>query len=124
MKNLVKTKDAQIGIATPVPAGAVGGNVVALGADGLTAVLITDRATADKISAGLSAPGVKDGEATVELVGVSLVTRQPNVPAVNLYAALYLDNTGAIKLTATGNTKIGYALDQTTAPGPVRVAHV
>ena len=124
MKNLLKTKNAQVGYAGPVPAGSVAGQVVALGADGLTAVLITERATTDKINQGLTAPGVGDGEASVELVGVSLVTRQPNVPAVNRYAALYVDNTGAIKLTATGNIKIGYALDQTTAPGSVRVAHV
>lgn len=123
MKNLVKTKNAQLGVALPVPAYAAPGQVVPLGTGGLSAILITTRATSATIAAGTSAPGVRDGEATVELVGVSLITRQ-NAPAVAQYVPLFVDNAGALTLTAAGNIKVGYALDTTQAPGPVRVAHV
>jgi hypothetical protein len=124
MKNMKKTKGAQIGFALPVPVGTVGGKVVALGSDGLTAVAINDRATTALINEGKSAPGLKDGEATVELIGVHLVTEQ-TLPVCAQYDALFIDpDDQSITVTATDNAPAGFSLTTITgAPAKGLMAH-
>lgn len=121
MKNLKRTKNAQIGIAVPVPAGAVAGQVVPLGADGLRGVLMTARATTETVANGTSAPGLKDGEATVELIGVHTTITVQVAAAIAQFAPVYVTPANVYSTTNTG-TRCGATLGATTGPGPVEVA--
>ena len=121
MKNLKRTKNAQIGIAVPVPAGAVAGQVVPLGNAGLRGVLLTARATPETIQSGKSAPGLRDGEATVELIGVHTTIMVQVAAAVAQFAAIYVTAGNVYSTTDTG-TRCGATLDATSGPGSVEVA--
>ncbi len=122
MKNLKRTKNAQIGIALPVTAGLTAGMVAVLGASGLRGLLLTDRATAVTVANGTCAIGLKDGEATVELIGVhTTITAQVTAPVAQ-FAAAFVTNAGAVVSVAAGNTPIGAFLAATTGPGAVEVA--
>lgn len=110
-KNLHKTAKGLIHAALAVPAGTKSGDVVLVGTKGLKGWALTDRATAATIADGSAAPGLVDGAATVELVGVSL--------AVNLTVAgggvmgdkVYkIPADGTYTGVASGNNFIGYAL--------------
>ena len=99
------------------------GDVVILGADGLKGLALTDRATAATIDNGLAAPGLADGQATVRMTGVATVANLNVAAAVNQFAAVYrVPADGTYTGTATGNTKIGYAMATTAAAGIVPVA--
>lgn len=122
MKNLYRTKNAQIGIALPVAVGLMAGMATALGGAGLRALLITDRATAATVANGTSAPGLKDGEATVELIGVHTTIKAQVTAPVDQFEAAYVTPAGAVVDVAAGNTPIGAFLASTTGPGTVEVA--
>ena len=121
MKNLKRTKNAQIGVALPVPATAVTGQVVPLGADGLRGLMVTARATAETIADGTSAPGLKDGEATVELIGVHTTIKVAVAAAIAQFAPVYVTAANVYSTTNTG-TRCGVTLEATTVPGIVEVA--
>ena len=121
LKNLKRTKNAQIGIAVQVPATAVAGQVVPLGATGLRGLMLTDRATAETLANGKSAPGLHEGEATVELVNVHTTISVPVAAAIAQFAALYVSDDNIYNEDATG-TPVGATLGATPGPGTVEVA--
>lgn len=121
-KKIKQKKDALITRAVPVADGTLVDNVVLLGAAGLKGYVITDRATTAKINEGTSAPGLADGEASVTLLGVSLVVELAITNAVAQFAAVYVTPGGAYTATATSNTKIGYALETLSGAGNADVA--
>lgn len=122
MKNLKKHKEANVSIALPVPAYAVSGGVVPLGANGLKGIVKTDRATAATITAGTAAQGLADGQATVELLGISNILSLAIDAAAAQFALVYVTPAGAYSATAAGNTKIGYVIDALAGAGTTRVA--
>lgn len=123
MKNLKRTRNAQVTVALPVTAGLLAGATTKLGANGLRGVLITDRATAATIADGTSAPGLKDGEATCELLGVHITVKVPFAAAIAQFAPVYIDAaTSAYTATAAGNTQIGVTLEALAGAGVAEVA--
>lgn len=123
MKNLNATRNAQIDFNLPVPVGTISGTPIRLGANGLIGLPISARATAATIADGTSAPGLADGEASVELIGVHTSVNLTVIGAATQFAIVYVDNaTGAVTFTAAGGTKIGYWLDGAGASPTGRVA--
>ena len=121
MKNLRRTKNAQIGVALPVPDGRGAGQFAKFGTAGLRGILITDRATAETVANGKSAPGLKDGQATVELIGVHTTVTIIVAVAIAQFAPVYFDENGDITTVET-DTQVGCTLAATTGPGAVEVA--
>ena len=121
-KNTVYDKDALITLALPVPDGTQAGEIAALGTDGLLGYAQTARATTENIALGLNAVGLKAGEASVSLLGVHLVAVLNVAIAATLFAAIYRTTAGAYTTVAAGNTRVGHAVTETTAPGLVEVA--
>lgn len=121
-ETLVVRKDALATLALPVPAGTTKGNAVLLGANGLRGFTQTDQATAANALLGRNAPGLAVGEASVILIGVSLVANLSINAALNQYDKVYMTAAGVYTPTATGNTFVGYALATLAAAGNVRVA--
>lgn len=120
MRNLHMTRSAQIAIACAVAAGTKSGDVVLVGAEGLFGVALTDRATAATITAGTAAPGLTDGQASVELVGVSTAVRVTVAEQVALGEGVYRKASDGTYTTAdAGNQFIGYALEATSAAASV-----
>lgn len=118
MKNLHMTRSAQIVIACAVAAGTVSGDVVLVGAEGLTGVALTNRATTATINAGTAAPGLADGQASVELIGVSTAVRLTVAEAAALGESIYKKAGDGTYTTAdAGNQFIGYALEASGAAG-------
>jgi len=70
--NMTHRGDPYIALPLAVASGTVAGDVVAIGTGGLTGYVKTDRATTALIAAGTAAPGLADGQASVELIGVGL----------------------------------------------------
>lgn len=121
-KNLHKTAKAQISAALAVPAGTKSGDVVFIGTSTLKGWALTDAATAETVTAGTSAPGLAAGQATVELVGVTLSVRLTVAAGGALGDKVYkvtADNT--YSGTASGGKFIGYALADWTAGAVVPV---
>lgn len=119
MKNLHMTRSAQIVIACAVAAGTVSGDVVLVGAEGLTGLALTNRATTATINAGTAAPGLTDGQASVELIGVSTAVRLTVAEAAALGEGIYKKAGDGTYTTANdaGNQFIGYALEPSGAAG-------
>lgn len=115
-KNLHKTAQAQISAALAVPVGTKSGDVVFIGTSTLKGHALTDAATAETVAAGTAAPGLAAGQATVELVGVSLSVKLTVAAGGALGDKVYkvtADNT--YSGTASGGKFIGYALADWTA---------
>ena len=122
-KNIKHTRNSQTTLALPVAVGTLAGMLVLLGTAGLKAFAHTDRATTALINEGKSAPGLKDGEASVELIGVALVAELAIANAINQYDKVYrVAADGTYTATASGNTFVGYALQTLAAPGNAKVA--
>lgn len=110
-KNLYKTAKALLHAALAVPAGTKSGDVVPIGTKGLKGWALTDAATAETVADGTAAPGLADGQATVELVGISLAVNLPVAGAGAVGDKVYkVAADGTYSGTASGNTFIGYAL--------------
>lgn len=115
-KNLALTREAQTTVALPVAAGTKSGDVVLIGANGLTGWALTDRATTATITTGASAQGLQDGEASVELTGIHTCVYLTIATAVNPGDRVYkVTADGTYSGTAAGATFIGYALTVTAA---------
>lgn len=111
-RNLAVTREAQTTLAVQVAAGTKSGDIVLVGSAGLTGWALTDRATTATIDAGTSAPGLKDGEASVELTGIHTGVYLTVAGGVALGAKVYkVAADGTYSGTATGNTLIGFALE-------------
>ena len=102
-------------LALAVAAGVTSGAIVVLGNAGLYGVATTDRATTDKINAGLSPQGLLDGQASVFLPGIvlTLAVAKTDLAAFADYAKVYRSAAGAYTATTT-DTFIGYRLNATT----------
>ncbi len=110
-KNLNRTRNAQLIIAAAVAAGTASGDVVLIGASGLKGYAHTDRATTATIASGAAAPGLLDGQASVELIGVSVSVNLTVAGGVALGDKIYkVTADGTYSKTAAGGTFIGYAL--------------
>ena len=120
-KNLAETREAQTTLALPVAVGTKSGDVVLIGANGLTGWALTDRATAATINSpvyGQAPQGLQDGEATVELIGIHTALYLTVATAVNPGDKVYrVTADGTYSGTATANAFIGYALTVTAAAG-------
>lgn len=122
-RNLNRTKNALLTVPGVVPEGTRIGQVIPLGTDGLIGYALTDRVTQADIDNGnkVVPQGLKDGEASLELVGCSLSVNLEIATAVDQWAAVYRAADGTYTNVATGGTKIGYALETTAAAGVAKV---
>ena len=123
MKNNVHDRFAEVDVALTVPTGTVAGNVVAIGTKGLFAVAETDQFVAATYTGFLAAPqGLKDGQATVRLIGVHTVQRY-NIDAAGIPGdPVYITAANILTQTQGSNTRVGFLLDTLSAAGPGRVA--
>ena len=112
--NVKHNGNPNVALALAVASGTVAGEVVKIG-DHLTGFCLTPRATTATIADGTAAPGLADGQATVELIGVTKVVELEVVSAAGVAAGdpVYLDATtpNTYTETATNNHLIGYALE-------------
>lgn len=121
-KNLHKTAKAQISAALTVPVGTKSGDVVFIGTSTLKGWALTDAATAATVADGTAAPNLAAGQATVELIGVTLSVKLTVAVGGVLGDKVYkvtADNT--YSGTAAGGKFIGYALADWTAGSVVPV---
>lgn len=82
-------------LALPVPAAATAGDIIAIGSDGLTALVVTDRATAGTIADFTAAPGLAVGEASVRLIGVDFtIERDVTGTGFELGDSVFTDGEG------------------------------
>ncbi|ALW87854.1 capsid cement protein [Deinococcus actinosclerus] len=110
-KNLNRTAKGNISLAMPVPAGTKSGDVVLINTKGLKGWAQTDRATATTVADGTAAPGLADGQATVELIGISTSVNLPVAGAGSAGDKVYkVAADGTYSGVASGNALIGYAL--------------
>lgn len=122
-KNLNRTMNALISVPGQVPEGTQSGDVVLLGSDGLIGYALTDRVSqADLDDLSKVVPqGLKAGEASLELVGISLSVNLPVDGPVAQWAAVYRAPDGTYTGDAPSGTKIGYALETYTGTGYCKV---
>lgn len=122
MKNLNRTRNAQIILALAVAAGTKSGDVVLIGTDGLKGLAHTDRVTPEMLAPGsLVTPpaGLAAGEASVELIGVHVSVNLPVAVGGDAGDKIYKINDGTYSTADSGDdTFIGYAL-KTWAAGDV-----
>lgn len=103
-------RDGYIALAVAVASGAESGDVVLVGAEGLTGLALTDRATTATIDAGTAAPGLTNGQATVAMT-FGVVIEAANVGGVSAIGEkAYMNGSGNYSSTASGNTFIGWFL--------------
>ena len=113
-QNTNRTRDAHVVLPLAVASGTVSGEVVAIGTAGLTGYALTDRyVEADYTAESVEVPpqGLDDGQASVEIVGVSRVVKLTVAGGVALGAKIYAAGSNVYNATASGNTLIGYALE-------------
>lgn len=101
-KNLNRTRNASISVALPVAANTASGDIVPVGDQGLFGFALTDRATSDTIQAGTAAQGLQDGQATVELPGITLSVNLEIDGDPDIGDAIYRAANGDINTTNTG----------------------
>jgi hypothetical protein len=97
--------------------------VISIGS--LLAYVLTERATAANLADfSRNVPqGLKDGEASCELVGIALAVNLLVANAVTLGAPVYrVTADGTYSATATGGVIVGYALAAQAAAGTIPVA--
>jgi hypothetical protein len=131
-KNLFATRNALISVAVAVPAGTVAGRVIPIGPDGLFGYTLTPETTqADLDNFSKATPqGLKAGQASVELIGISLAVNLTVALAPVLGDRIYRVRADGTYTTAadTGGTTpiandaIGYALAAGAAGSVVPVA--
>lgn len=112
--NATHRGDPYIALPLAVPASTPAGAVVAIGTGGLNGYTKTTRATTATIAAGTAAPGLADGQASVELIGIGLAVQLEvdSTTSVVLGEPIYrVTATGAYSDTATSAVFIGYALE-------------
>ena len=111
--NVTHRGDPYIALPLAVADGTVAGDIVAIGTGGLTGYVKTARATTATIAAGTAAPGLADGQATVELIGVGLAVQLEveSTTSVVLGQPVYkVTADGTYSDEPTGAIFIGYAL--------------
>lgn len=119
-KNVRHTRKACVVLALAVASGTVSGDVVVLGNSKATGLALTDRATTATIAAGTSAPGLADGEASVEVQGVATVvalavaTSATNAVGDKVYKK---QSDGTYTTTSTSADWIGILLEPLNASG-------
>jgi len=112
-KNMRMTRNANVVVPVPVPVDTVAGEVLFIGNDGLMGHALTDRQPApDFVSEQSYVHGLEEGEASVELSGVALVVALPVTGLLDIGDAVYVSAADTYTGTATGNTKIGWALTE------------
>lgn len=118
-KNIRYQRPSNLVLPLAVASGTESGDVVAVGSAGLTGLALTDRATTATIADGDAAPGLADGEASVELPGIATAVELTidAAGAAALGAKIYVTSGGVYTITATANTFIGYALEAISASG-------
>lgn len=108
-KNTAMTRNSQVVVAITVASGTKSGDVLAIGAGGLMGYALTDRYVASTDDGTKAMPqGLADGQASVELQGVSRVINEPVTGSPTAGAAVYRTAAGAYTATATGNTFVGW----------------
>lgn len=111
---LHKTSGGDVVIAAAVAAGVVGGDIVLLGANGLFGYALTDRFVAANYGTEVLATppqGLADGEASVELPGITRTVDLTVAGAPALGDPVYrVAADGTYSTTATGNLFIGWYL--------------
>lgn len=114
MKNLIMTRNAQVVLPLAVASGVTAGDVVLIGDQGLLGLALTDRfLTADYGTEVIATPpqGLANGEASVELLGVSAVVALTVAGTQTLGDAVYRASAdGTYTHTATDNNFIGWDL--------------
>lgn len=123
MKKVLRTRNANVALALPVAANTPADAVVAIGTDGLQGIALTPRATAATIAAGTAAPGLADGQASVELPGVNTVLQLAVAGTAAVGKKVYRAADGSYTFTATDNVLIGYWVGEAgnNLTGPVAV---
>lgn len=111
-KNMIRTRNANVVIPLVVAANTAAGEVVKIGAHGLTGYVLTDAyATFDATSGETYPQGIDEAnEVSVELVGVSLVVDLEVAGGVAVGDAIYVAGAGVYNDTALDNDFIGWAL--------------
>lgn len=122
MKNLKRTKNAQIQVPLPVPDGIEAGQCCKLGDAGLRGLLITARSVPDTNYQMGGAVGVPEGFATCELIGVHTTVTVSFPAAVARFAPVYCDPDGDYTTVEAGNTKVGCTLEPLAGAGKAEVA--
>lgn len=110
MKNLTRMPGSHgaLQLPLPVPETARAGVPLELGSAGLRVVPMTDRATPEIIASGRAAQGLKSGEASCILLGITTAVNLGPAPAgVQPFAAVSVDAAGAL---AAGGTPVGWLL--------------
>lgn len=106
-KNTLMTRDANVVVAVTL-ASAAAGNVYPIGDDGLTGYALTDTYEADADTGLYPRPqGLADGQASVELLGVTRVIDVDVDGDPELGDAVYADGDGTYS-TSSGGTFIGW----------------
>ena len=125
MKNLNRTKNAQLQVPGAAPAGTESGQVVPLGPDGLLGIAETHRVTQADLDdfTNVLPQGLAAGEASFELVGIHTSMNLEVDGAVAQWAAVYY-TPGPVYTAngaAAGAIKIGYALEPISGAGIAKV---
>lgn len=116
-KNSIMTRDGNV-VLPLAASGASAGDVIAIGSAGLTGYCLTDEyVESDYTTETIAVPpqGLADGEASVEIIGVSRVVSLTVAGGVALGAAIYSDGAGGYDGTSTTEVFIGYALEAISA---------
>lgn len=111
---LHKTSGGDVVIATAVAAGVVGGDIVLIGTAGLVGYALTDRFVAANYGTEVLATppqGLADGEASVELPGITRTIDLTVAGSPSVGDKVYrVTADGTFSTTATSNQFIGYYL--------------
>lgn len=112
-KNSIMTRDGNVVLPLAVAAGTVAGEVLTIGDQGLIGYALTDRYVAsDYTTETIAVPpqGLADGEASVEVPGVSRVVELTVAGGVDLGDPVFISAQDTYSATALDNTFVGYAL--------------
>jgi len=120
---LHKTSGGDVVIATAVAAGVVGGDIVLIGTAGLVGYALTDRFVAANYGTEVLATppqGLADGEASVELPGITRTVDLTVAGSPAVGDKVYrVTADGTFSTTATSNQFIGYYLGRKYGVGLV-----
>lgn len=118
-RNLHMTRNGNIAIAAAVASGIESGDIAVLGSAGLFGYALTDRVTTALLADyNKTLPqGLADGEASVELPGISTAVRlTADGTGLSAFVKAYWDATNkVVTATASGNTFIGWTLEAIAA---------
>jgi hypothetical protein len=117
-KNSIMTRDGNVVLPLAVAAGTVAGEVLTIGDQGLIGYALTDEYDESAYTTETIAvppQGLADGEASVEIPGVSRVVKLTVAGGVDLGDPVFISAQDTYSATASDNTFIGWALEDIAA---------